>query len=428
MIFQILVGKLVLKILQLLSRSGSTWPGHIVLKLNNKFVAQTISKNPQLKIIIIAGTNGKTTTTSLIRHALKENNITSFQNTSGANLRNGIASSIIANLNIFGEIKSENAIFEVDENALPQILNEINPDALVLLNLFRDQLDRYGEVNLITKKWQYAISKLPKKTIIFANGDDPALTYIVKKSEKKSQFFSANTKSENKELDNDADFLYCPNCKNKLTFAFVSFSHLGDFKCSKCGFENEKLFIFDKSSSLFGSYNKYNVSATALVLETVFELDEKKIENSIKSFKPAFGRQEELTFKNRRVSVILSKNPASFNRSIEAINQKSKAGDTLLIILNDRVPDGRDVSWIWDVDFENLNNNFKKIFLSGDRIWDLAIKFKYDGFKNTQNFEDLKKGIIDAVSKTPSENSLFILPTYSAMLDVRKIITGRKIL
>ncbi len=430
--FLITFGKLIAIISRLLNLGhGSTWPGHIALSVNKNFIKEIIKANPDLKIILIAGTNGKTTTGRLIQTILEKTNHRVFQNESGANLLNGIASSLLLRSSILGKIQHDFVIFEIDENTLPLILKEINnPDFVIILNLFRDQLDRYGEVNTIALKWKDAIGHLLSKTTLILNADDPQIAYLGYHSPAKTLYFGVDRKNSKKLLQDFAvDSTYCPNCGNKLEYKNLTFSHLGDWNCPNCLEKRPKLDLSKFSHyPLSGLYNKYNTNAAVLFAKTI-GIDTAKIEQAMKKFSPAFGRQEKLNVRNRNVQIFLSKNPTSFNESLRTI--KEFGAKNILFVLNDRIPDGTDVSWIWDVNFEELLNS-EKITISGDRAYDMGLRIKYSQFTihNSQfTIEpDLKKAIKAALNKTLKNHTLYILPTYSAMLEVRKILTGKKIL
>lgn len=405
--------------------SGSTWPGHIALKTDPKFIGKMIRKNPHLKIVLVAGTNGKTTTTKSLRHILETNNIEVVTNSSGANLMNGLASTLLHNSNILGKTKKEALIFEVDENLLPQVIKEIpQPDAIILLNLFRDQLDRYGEINKIAEKWGEVIENLTDKTLVIANADDPQIAFIGKKANK-HKFYSVNDNfKKDKELSHSVDSITCPKCNNSLDFINISYSHIGEYKCSNCGFKNPESSKFEIKTNIKGTYNIYNLTTSIIAATEIFGIDEKNAIESISTFTPAFGRQEVVSIGGKNVMLLLSKNPTGFNESLKvAVDNES---DAFLILLNDRIPDGRDISWIWDVDFEFLKGR-KKIFVSGDRAYDMANRLHYGGVKS-EVFSNYKTAYSKALSATENSKMLTILPTYSAMLEVRKIISGRKIL
>jgi lipid II isoglutaminyl synthase (glutamine-hydrolysing) len=445
--FLIILGKLLSLFAKLFNLgSGSTWPGHIALNANKHFIKDLL-KNSKIQIILIAGTNGKTTTSKLIQTVLSENGQKVLQNETGANLLNGIASTFLLHTNIFGKLDHDFAIFEVDENTLPQILKETTPEYVVLLNLFRDQLDRYGEVNSIVNNWKMTLAKLPEMTTLILNADDPQIAYlglthsvisnevrdlenkkeISRKARNDNILYFGLQKSQfgNATLQHAADSVYCPKCGEKLHFEKIAFSHLGDWACKKCGLKKPDVqSVGFAVYPLPGLYNKYNVDAATILLKKIGLTDD-QIHDAFTDFVPAFGRQEIITYKNKHVQIFLSKNPTSFNESYTTI--KDLDGKTLLLVLNDRIPDGRDVSWIWDVDLPELEK-FKQILISGDRVYDMALRIKYEGYKNYHTFENLPDAIEKGISLVDNNETLFVLPTYSAMLDVRKIITGKKIL
>ncbi len=446
----ILFGKLVSMVSRFLNvGSGSTWPGHVALSINKNFVNEIIKANPHLKIILIAGTNGKTTTGKLIQTILEKAKYKVFQNEAGANLLNGIASSIILHSSILSTISYDYAIFEVDENTLPLILREITPDYLILLNLFRDQLDRYGEVNTIANKWADAIRHLLPKTKLILNADDPQIAFLGSQQNSKSLgvdrksprgwkrsytsgfYFGLddNTLSQTSH-QHAVDSTYCPKCNSKLTYINIYYSHLGDWECKKCNLKRPNV---DLSSIEYypvsGIYNRYNTLAAVLLAKQI-GIQQKNINSALHEFKPAFGRQEILKVDGKNVQIFLSKNPTSFNESLRTIADLD--AKNVLFVLNDRIPDGLDVSWIWDVDFENYIDKFKNIVISGDRAYDMGLRIKYtqpiihDSLFIIQ--ENLKEAIALSLEKTNKSETLYILPTYSAMLAVRKILTGKKIL
>lgn len=421
-----IAGKAVLAVSKLTGSSGSTWPGHVALKADKMFVRKIINKNPHLKIILIAGTNGKTTATKALTHILNSNSVSAITNQAGANLLNGLASTLILKSDILGKIKEKALLFEVDENSLPLVLGEIpNPDAIILLNLFRDQLDRYGEINATAEKWKSSIKKLNDKTIIIGNADDPQIVYIAGFARKKVYFNISNNHKTEKEMPHAVDSTTCPKCNNPLTYSGISYSHLGNYHCSNCFFSNPKAENYIIQTSLLGEYNLYNLSSVILVSRKVFDIPESKAIKSLQTFKPAFGRQEIVEVMGKRIMLQLSKNPTGFNESLKvAIDNKSSS---LLILLNDRIPDGRDISWIWDVDFEVLSGLKLKIFVSGDRCYDMANRLLFANVSN-EVFEDYKKAYHETLNQTSAGNSLTILPTYSAMLEIRQLISGRKIL
>src|SRR3989344_5343532 len=222
----ILSGKIVIFISKILNLgNGSTWPGYIALNADKNFIKKIIKGNIHLKIILVAGTNGKTTTGKLIQTILEGSGKRVFQNTAGANLLNGVASSLIKSSDLTGKLNFDYAIFEIDENTLSLILENVNPEIIVLLNLFRDQLDRYGEVNIISKKWKETLVSISTKTCLVLNSDDPQIAYLGKKAKNKTLYFGVKSPGQNN-LEHASDSAYCPKCGEKLDYKNITFSHL----------------------------------------------------------------------------------------------------------------------------------------------------------------------------------------------------------
>ncbi len=435
-IFLISFGKILSKIIKILNLGdGSTWPGHIVLGINKNFIRQMLSKS-SLRVILIAGTNGKTTTAKLIRAVLDENGKKVLQNQSGANLLNGIASALLLQSDISGKLRHDFAIFEIDENSLPLILKELHPRYLLLLNLFRDQLDRYGEIDEIARKWKKALESLSTETTLVLNADDPLIAYMGNKAKAKVFYFGLENKGHGKSgLEHAADSIYCPACGNKLAYKTIFYSHLGIWHCVGCGLKRatENLISDFSFYPLKGAYNASNTLAAVSVLKQI-GLNDKQIIEGFRKFKPAFGRQEKIVYRGKNIQIFLSKNPTGFNESMRTISQSG--AKTVLIVLNDRIADGRDVSWIWDIDLPMFQN----ILVAGDRMYDMALRIKYEAEyqiskikyqsnnSNLKTCENLEMAIEEGLKDIRENETFYILPTYTAMLEVRKIMTGKSIL
>jgi lipid II isoglutaminyl synthase (glutamine-hydrolysing) len=406
--------------------AGSTWPGHILLSANPNFLHE-FARNYKGEIIVVAGTNGKTTTSLLLYKILEKAGKTVIHNKSGANLLNGIVSSIIDASLFLGELP-KTAVFEVDENTLPLLLSQLTPNKVVLLNLFRDQLDRYGEVNSIALKWNSAMQNLPETTTIFLNADDPQIAYLGQNLKAKVSYFGI----ENKEYylrkrPHAMDSIYCPKCGKGLDFEGIYLAHLGIWKCPSCKLERPKTVQIDDKEVLPGIYNLYNTKAAILVAKNL-GIDDSTINSALQNFIPAFGRQETIVIADKKVKIFLSKNPTGFNESLRTI--KKLGGKYILFALNDKIPDGRDVSWIWDVDFEEFLDVSDHVHVSGLRAYDLAVRLKYahPAINHVDTHTVLEKALPHIIKGMPNGETLYVLPTYSAMLEVRKILRGRKIL
>lgn len=444
--------------------AGATWPGEIALRIRpiilQEFIQQ--AKEKQRKVIYIAGTNGKTTTSKMLETIFHSQQVFIVRNTSGANLDNGIVSCFIASAHYTGELLKDIYIFEVDEATLPHVLKAGTPHVLVLMNLFRDQLDRYGEVDSIAEKWLHTLfaCNLSQTTIVI-NGDDPHLAAIGELLNKKSNvvyFGLNNPELFLPEMQHATDSIFCPSCGNRLTFGGVYFSHLGKYACGRCGFKHPHMSLTAKEveSPIKGIYNIYNTLAASLTA-TLFSISLEDSQQALKTFSPAFGRMETLIYKGKQLQVLLSKNPTGWNESIRTLLSANTFGP-LVLVLNDRIPDGRDISWIYDVDYEQLSDKqsrtrivdsrkkklihsidetitishivkSQKIIVTGDRAYDLATRLIYADVseKRLKVEPDVEKAIEIAVQATKENQILSILPTYSAMLEVRKILTGKKI-
>lgn len=411
--------------------SGGTWPGEVALKLNKSILLQFLNQVNK-GVIIVAGTNGKTTTSKMISELLTG---TVIKNYSGANLLNGLVSAFIINCSLSGKIVVDWAVLEVDENTIPQLLPQfIHFDKkliIVLLNLFRDQLDRYGEVDTIARRWEKSLTNLPTATLIL-NADDPQIAFFGHTTNASVKYFGIEKPEHFIEKHEHAvDSIYCPKCGSKLRFDGIYLSHIGVWSCPKCGLKRPTIEKHTWISPLLGIHNEYNTIASVTVaLEA--GVDKERIEKVLSTFIPAFGRQETIVMEDKKVSILLAKNPAGFNTTLKTvIKQKPKI---LLLVLNDRIPDGHDVSWIYDVDFEMIPENVQ-IIVSGDRVYDLALRIKYSmqqfnnvTMKQLMINESLRQAITQGLEVIDKRDTLYILPTYSAMLEVRKILKGRKIL
>lgn len=431
------VAKTVTSLVRLLRLgAASVLPGTVAGRIQPKLLPLLCC---QIKhgVILIAGTNGKTTTSLLLRTMLERQGWRVANNAAGANLVNGLMTALLQSTNLIGQLDADYAILEVDENILPLVLPQIQPKYILCLNLFRDQLDRYGEVDTISQRWQTAISQLPIETAIILNGDDPTLAYLGQQLPQRVLLFGlSEPEAYLDEIPHAVDSIYCPHCGHSLEYKGVYLSHQGDFHCPSCGFSKGHLAIDSRKwpQVLIGIYNKYNTLAAVLAAQEI-GIDTTTILDTIKNFQAAFGRAEELEVAGKHVRILLSKNPVALNETIRAVNQIKSAGgsSTTLMVLNDRTPDGTDVSWIWDVDTEKLVEKGGVVVVSGDRVYDMALRIHYsrkDGDHSCKLIikEDLQEAINTALEHTPIGETLHILPTYSAMLEVRGLLTGRKIL
>lgn len=445
-IFALLVGKIALLILKLKGSGATAAPGLYALKIDPNFVSK-ISKSNKLQSIVISGTNGKTTT-SRLTYDILGTKYKILHNRQGSNLLRGIASTLISQSTIFGRVNANLAIWEADEAALLPISEQIEIKALLLLNLFRDQLDRYGEIDTTRKKWEKVAASLPISSTLIVNSDDPSTNYVSTFTKAHKLFFGVETEKINLPLvENVADVKYCPNCSSKLTYKYLLSAHLGAYECSKCNFKrtspqvkatnlnfgknysskfdlNLKSKILNLKSTLPGLYNIYNLLAATSVSST-FDIDPGQIQQKIEKFTAVFGRFQKFDLGGKKIVIFLIKNPAGANEVIRTICTNNNLN--VLAILNDNIADGRDVSWIWDTNWEVMTKKTKNLFTSGTRAADLALRLKYAGFQMEEDNinQNIGKSIKNALSKIKPGETLIVLPTYTSLLELQKqIATG----
>ncbi len=418
--------------------AASVLPGEIACRIYPGLLP-LLCEQVHKGVILVVGTNGKTTTSLLLKTILAATGAEVVHNVTGANLLNGLVTALLQPTNLWGQLEADYAILEVDENVLPLVLRQCTPQFILGLNLFRDQLDRYGEVDTISQRWQSVIVPLPQDTVVILNADDPTLSYLGQQLPQKVLFFGlSEPELYLDKLPHAVDSIYCPSCGASLVYEGVYLSHLGDFSCPSCDFSKGKIAINSSewSQILIGVYNKYNTIAAGLLAQEL-GISRELIDTTIKNFRAAFGRAEELTVVDKQVRILLSKNPVGMNETIRTVKQiqQGEITSVTLLVLNDRTPDGTDVSWIWDVDLEQLTKLEGTVVVSGDRVYDMALRLQY-AQDNLAEFEpvcklivkeDLQEAITTALDKTPTSSTLHILPTYSAMLEVRQLLTGSKI-
>lgn len=436
------VGKIVQTILQLSGGGATTAPGYYSLKIDRTLL-KTLSKD-LAAIIIVTGTNGKTTTSRFISDILQSNNNRVIHNRAGSNLVRGITSTLIKHYPIK---KRTIGLFEVDEATLPLVLEQVNPTILVINNLFRDQLDRYGEVATIFHKWQKAVAALPKETILVLNSDDPHVAALGRDTKADVTYFGLDDKKlSSKTPSHTIDARVCPFCGQPLSYDYYYSAHLGSYHCLKRDFRRpdpiivaQNIDIKDLNRADFeisfhgittkinlplsGLYNIYNSLGAAAAAHEL-DISNSVIKAGLENFEAAFGRGQTLKIGEKKVSLNLVKNPVGYNEVIKLIS--SRKNIDLFLLLNDHLADGTDVSWIWDVDFESLRGKLKSLTVSGNRALDLANRLKYAelGIK-TYIVPKIDAGFDKGVSLVTDQETLFVLPTYTAMLDLQKLLNKK---
>jgi UDP-N-acetylmuramyl tripeptide synthase len=390
---------------------------------------------------LVSATNGKTTTTAMAARILATRHELAW-NHSGANLASGVASTLLS------LPRADLAVLEVDEGALPELMRRLRPRVVTIGNLFRDQLDRYGELEAIAERWRAAIAALDPAATLVVNADDPLVAELAAERDRVVHFGLDDPRQGQSALQHAADSKYCLRCGAPYTYDAVYVGHLGAYRCESCGHARPVLDMSARSielngieSSAFdlgtragsrrirlrlpGLYNVYNaLAAASLAITLDASLDE--IAVGLESFAGAFGRFERIEAAGHEIVILLIKNPAGANEAVRTL-VGGGVPPVLVLALNDAIADGRDVSWIWDVDFEPLLEHAERIVVSGDRAAELALRCIYAGFPepSLEIVPDLGAALDRGLELTPAGAPLVVLPTYTAMLRLRAIATDR---
>jgi UDP-N-acetylmuramyl tripeptide synthase len=419
---------------------GTTVPGKLLSKLDRGAIDRLAARLPA-GTAVISATNGKTTTSAMAAEIL----VPRFRlahNRSGANLVSGIASTLLASNG------AELGLLEVDEAALPEVIRRVHPRAVCLGNLFRDQLDRYGELELVAERWRGAVTALDEASVLVVNGDDPQLGALAAQHRLTTVYGLDDPRVARPALQHAADSKYCIRCGTPYDYAAAYVGHLGDYHCPNCGHARPALEVAARSIELAGLerasfdlvtpagsrrielalpglYNVYNaVGAAALARALGASLDE--IVAGLGRFSAAFGRFERIPVGDKGILLLLIKNPAGANEAVRTLVDGG-APRVAVVALNDAIADGRDVSWIWDVDFEPLLEGLERVVASGDRAAELALRFAYGGLDESaiEVEPSLERALDRGLELTPPGGELVVLPTYTAMLGLQRIVSGR---
>ena len=421
---------------------GTTLPGDVARAIDPRILTK-LSQDLTHGSIVITGTNGKTTTARLVSWLLEGAGHRVVANRAGANLIFGVTAAALARAAADAKLRADWGVFEIDEASLPRAIDEIRPRATLVLNLFRDQLDRYGELESIAKKIERALSALDDNARAILNADDPRVAEIGLSLNRAPLWFGLDdTRVAATQLPHAADARTCPRCGASLTFSTVYVGHDGVYECPNGDFArpkpditatNIKLDGFDTvaltiagteiAMPLGGLYNAYNVLAAYAVAREI-GLEPRYIAERLRTFRAAFGRQERVEFRGRHLVLVLSKNPAGFNETVRTAVDLAH-GQSFVIGLNDRKADGTDVSWIWDVDFEVLKGKARLVIPAGVRAHDLAVRLKYAGVKSEPPQTEAGKALDQLVKTTDNGDTVYVLCTYTAMLDLRAELVRR---
>ena len=418
---------------------GTTIPGKVLWKLDPAAVDRLAARLPQGNAVMSA-TNGKTTTTAMAAEILGQRRHLAW-NRAGANLLSGVASALVAARN------ADLGLFEVDEGALPEAIDRLRPRVVTLGNLFRDQLDRYGELEIVAERWRTAVTALPTDATLVVNADDAVVADLADGREQAVRFGLDDPTHARPRLQHAADSKYCLRCGSAYEFAAAYVGHLGDYRCPNCGHARPALDVAAREIELRGLqassfrlttpagvvqielalpglYNVYNATAAAaLALAVGSSLED--VRAGLERFSAAFGRFERIQAGGKPIVLLLIKNPAGANEVVRTL--ETGVPPVLIVALNDAIADGRDVSWIWDVDFEPLLEHARLVIASGERAAEVGLRMTYGGLP-TERLEvvpSLEEALDRGLSLVEAGTELVVLPTYTAMLTLRGILTER---
>jgi len=416
---------------------GTTLPGKLLSTVDPGAVDRLASRLSRGSVLVSA-TNGKTTTTAMVAEIVGGK---LAYNRSGANLLSGVASTLLSSPG------AELGLFEVDEAALPEVARRVGPRVVALGNLFRDQLDRYGELEHVATRWRAAVAALPG-TLLVVNADDPLLGELARGREPTVTYGLDDPRHARESLQHAADSTYCLVCGAPYDYAAAYVGHLGDYRCPNGHAERLPLEVaareielrgLDGSAftlvtpagserielALPGLYNVYNATAAAAIAGAL-GISPEGIAEGLRRFRAAFGRFERIAAGDRALLMLLIKNPAGANEAVRTLLDGAPPRLAMLA-LNDGIADGRDVSWIWDVDFEPLLVGLERVIVAGDRAAELALRFAYGGLDRSriEVVPELGAALDRGLELAGAGGELMVLPTYTAMLALRGIAADR---
>ena len=429
---------------RMLHRGGTAMPGRYAMKICPQLLS-VLAKD--VKVVAITGTNGKTTCARMIEEAFAKQGKSYFANRSGANLIDGITTEFVINSSLSGKCRCDYAVIECDEAASVKVFRQMQPAVIVVTNLFRDQLDRFGTLSNTRESIKAAILSTPG-AILCLNADCSITSSLALEVPNEARFFGIDKgAAPNREKSDISDGTLCIRCGHEYEFDYINYGHLGGFRCPVCGHARPAadfavVDIADQSTegstlvmnmqgekrmvtvNLPAMYNIYNAAAAAAAV-TAMGLSADAAVEALAGFKCGFGRMEQFDL-GAGVRMMLVKNPTGCNLVMEFLrNIKEKF--SLVISLNDRTGDGKDISWIWDTDFEELcvlSGRFQRVVVAGDRAEEMLLRLKYAGLdeKSIELERDCDK-LVDWIEK--QQEPVFIMPTYSAMMDMRAALVRR---
>ncbi len=451
---------------------GTTMPGVVARRIAPDALRQLSAALPH-GVVVVGGTNGKTTTTRMLAAILTADGRKVLHNRAGANLVTGLTATALAGSTLAGRPRADIGLFETDEAALPRALDETRPRLVLLHNLFRDQLDRYGEVDTVAANWRAALERLPAAATVLLNADDPAIAALGAGLAVRVCYYGLeDTRHAAGAATHIADSQFCRRCGAPYRYSALFYAHIGHYACERCGqrrpapdYRLERLELegtvagrlylsypggaLELRLPLPGLYNALNALAAASAA-LLLDIAPAHIRDTLEGFSAAFGRIERIDAGGQPLLLALIKNPVGASETVRMLtssdvqsplsvaeNEERRPVDhgppttdnrlSLLIAINDKYADGTDVSWLWDADFERLAGRLELAVLSGTRAGDMAVRLKYAGVEPARIAVDpnLPRALDAALARLPNGATLYALPTYTAMLELRAELVRR---
>jgi lipid II isoglutaminyl synthase (glutamine-hydrolysing) len=441
------VGKAARRTARRLGRTnGTAVPGLAALTIDARLLG-SLAAEIRRGSVIVTGTNGKGTTCRMLAEVMRAGGLHPLLNAEGANQPTGLVTTLLAHADRSGRLPDDEhaiGLFEVDEGSLPEVLSQVRPAAVVLTNIFRDQMDRYLELDYLTRRWEHSLRSLPADTTLVVNADDPRLAYLAADLPNPRVWYGlADVAQRRSEVDLTSDFPRCPRCAGELAYGSVFYAHLGHWRCRRCGLGRPepqvraaKIDLVGPGSSriqvlapageavleipLPGLYNAYNAVA-AIAAATAIQLPAGAL-SAVQDVTTGFFRMERVQIGGRDVHLTLAKNPNGYTEVLRALLGDGRPKH-LLLALNDRASNQEpDVSWIWDVDFESLRGLVPAAVLSGNRAADLAVRLKYARWAGAADMPvepDPVRALRLALARTPDGEPLWVVSTYQALWQLR---------
>ena len=437
--------KLIRFMLIKLGRNATSFPGVVASKIYPKFLSDACFGR---MVVFVTGTNGKTTCAKILTEIMQVNNRVVVSNSSGANMEDGLISTLVENDR---QVVEEDPIivFETDEGWVANLSKKCKPAMIIVLNFFRDQLDRYGELNRTREIVKQGINKCTSECHLILCADDPLVASLALDTGKEASFFGLKEEQMQitKEKQTLVEAAHCPDCHEPMIYERVSNAHLGDYHCSSCSFKRPtpnlsfapregmgnlltiemEDYKLDAELGIAGQHNLYNASA-ALLAAIHLDADFETSVAALAKMKAGFGRMEAFSFDSgKKCPVMLVKNPAAMGAALQHI-LKENHSQHILFSINDQANDGKDLSWIWDIDFEEFlkkaDDKIDRLLFSGTRAAELALRIYYAGFplekiKLCKNNDDAVNSLLEQMEEN---ETAYILPNYTAMLELRPML------